>query len=188
MRDKNPLGGGNPNSLYVPMSETEQEVIDRLIQSDDLLIEVHGWGTVYQPRVTLGDLRLTCTFRLDFDRPEPPGVSVFWFDLELKTRAGLSLFGPDRLPTVYDNKPIQVAAGMYYDLAWDIAIQKIDPKIVKMLKPAAIGFTSAEGNRNLNPRLKKLYQHVRAGEAKVRQFDQQQAAKAVRRSQAKPKT
>ena len=31
MSDRNALGGKNKNSLYVPMSETEQEFVNRLI-------------------------------------------------------------------------------------------------------------------------------------------------------------
>lgn len=185
MRDKNAFGGGNPNSLYVPMSETEQEVLDRLVESDDLIVVVHGWGVVYRPGVTFGDLRLTLTFRLDFDKPDPPGVPVYYFDLELKTRSGLSLFGPDRLPTIYDHKPITVAAGMYYDLAWDIAIRQMNPDVVKAIKPGAIGLTTAEGNRDMGPHLRKLYRYLREQEAKVRTLDQQRAAEAHKRSQGK---
>lgn len=44
MSDRNALGGKNKNSLYVPMSETEQEFVNRLIESGDLQVKVHGWG------------------------------------------------------------------------------------------------------------------------------------------------
>ena len=36
--DKNIFGGGNPNSIYVPMSEVEQEAVSRLVESKDLRI------------------------------------------------------------------------------------------------------------------------------------------------------
>ena len=182
--DKNPLGGGNPNSLYVPMSDTEQEVLSRLVETDDLMVVVHGWGIVHQPKVTFGDLRLTITFTLDFDRPAPPGIPVFHFDLELKTRAGMSLFGPDRLSTVYDGKPLLVAQGLYLDLAWDIAIQAMDPKVVKILKPHAIGLTTAEGNRNLDTKKNKLLRMVREGESKSRADDRVQIAKKKKKAES----
>jgi hypothetical protein len=179
MGDKNAFGGGNARSLYVPMSETEQEVLERLVAADDLEVVIHDWGIVNQPMVTFGDLRLTLSWRMNFNRPEVP-QPVHYFDLELRTRAGLRLFGPDRLSTEYDGKPIQVAAGMYIDMAWDIAIQKIDPALVKALKPGAIGLTSAEGNRKLDPQKAKLLKMLREGEAAVRAYDVKQAAKAVK--------
>ena len=127
--------------------------------------------------VTFGDLRLTLSWRMNFNRPEVP-MPVHYLDLELRTRAGMRLFGPDRLSTEYDGKPIHVAAGMFIDMAWDIAIQKIDPALVKTLKPGAIGLTSAEGNRRLNPEKQKLLNMVRKGEALVRAYDVEKAKKA----------
>lgn len=180
MADKNPFGGGNARSLYVPMSETEQEVLERLVETDDLMVVVHGWGIIHKPRVTFGDLRLSLVLHMEFDRPPPPGQPVHWFDLELKTRAGMSLYGPDRLPTIYNGQPLTVAAGMTLDMVWDIAIQSIPPEIVKIIKPHAIGLTSAEGNRKLSGEKAKLFKLVRAGESKVREAD----AKKVRKLEA----
>jgi hypothetical protein len=187
MSDTNPLGGKNPHSLYVPMSDTEQEVLERLVEKDDLMVVVHGWGIVHKLQVTFGDLRLTLVLHLDFDKPEPPGQAVHWFDLELKTRAGMSLYGPDRLPTVCNGKPLVVAAGMVVDMAWDIAIQSIPPEIVKIIKPHAIGLTSAEGNRNLRGKKAKLFEMVREGEAKVREASKEDVAKVEAMATGKPK-
>lgn len=185
MADKNPFGGGNARSLYVPMSETEQEVLERLVERDDLMVVVHGWGLVHKPLVKFGDLRLSLTLHLEFDRPPPPGQPVHWFDLELKTRAGLRLFGPDRLPTIYNGQPLQVSAGMTLDMVWDIAIQAIPPELVKIIKPHAIGLTSAEGNRKLTGEQDKLFKLVRAGEAKVREDTRANIKKASDLAQGK---
>lgn len=186
MGERNALGGANPHSLYVPMSETEQEVLERLTEKDDLMVVIHGWGVVHEPKITFGDLRLSIPFRLEFDRPETP-MEVPWIDLELKTRAGLSLFGPDRLPTIYNGKPFKVCAGVFVDMIWDIAIEKMDPKIVKMIKPHAIGLTTREGNRNLKGKTAKLYELVRTGEAKVRDGDKKKVAKLEAEQIAKRK-
>lgn len=174
--DRNLLGGANPHSLYVPMSETEQEVLERLTEKDDLMVVVHGWGNVHQPEITFGDLRIAVKFRLDFDRPETP-MEVPWFDLELKTRSGMSLFGPDRLPTIYNGKPFKVCAGVFVDMVWDIAVHKMDPKIVKIIKPHAIGLTTRDGNQKFDAKTQKLHRLVRSGEAKVRNSDKVKVAK-----------
>jgi len=185
MADKNPLGGTNPRSLYVPMSDTEQEVLERLVERDDLMVVIHGWGVVHKPRVTFGDLRLSLILHMEFEKPDPPGQPVYWFDLELKTRAGMSLYGPDRLPTIYNGKPLMVAQGLVLDMAWDIAIQAIPPEIVKIIKPHALGLTSAEGNRKLRGEKGRLFRLVREGEAKVRRANRERITEAVELSKGK---
>ena len=113
--DRNAFGGGNRNSLYVPMSDVEQEVISRLVETQDLRVHVIGWGVVNSPRVIFGDLRVAVHFRLDFDRPEPPGMQVPFFDLELRTGSGILLF-KDRKSTAYAGQPVTVAAGVFLDM------------------------------------------------------------------------
>lgn len=177
MGDQNVFGGGNPNSLYVPMSETEQEVVARLIEARDLRVHVVGWGVVHQPRAAAGDARLKLEFRLNFDRPEAP-MPVHHFDLELRTGAGALLFA-DRLKVEYDGKPVQVAAGVFFDLVWDIMIRSIDPKLVKALLPRATGLTSRlldkdtgletlTGNMKLDSDKVRLLRFLRRSEAFTR--------------------
>ena len=57
-QDQNEFGGGNRNSLYLPMSDVEMAVIDRLIAEGDLRVHLVGWGVVHQPKATFGDARL----------------------------------------------------------------------------------------------------------------------------------
>lgn len=179
-RDQNPFGGKNPHGVYVPMTDHEQEAIARLVERDDLVVIVKNWGIVYQPGVSFGDHRVTVQFRLTFDRPETP-IPVYAFDLELRTRTDLLLFAAKQ-SVVYDNQPMLVGAGFYCDLAWDIAIHHMDPKLVKMLLPSATGLTSrrtdkdtgeatAQGNMQLTSKQKKLLQLVTKGEEKVRRLD-----------------
>lgn len=177
MTKKNVFGGGNPNSIYVPMSEVEQEAVSRLVESKDLRIVIVGWGHIDQPRVTFGDARLQFQFRLNFDRPEVP-VSVYHFDFELRTRSGGLLY-KSRESVVYDGKPVQVATGVYFDMVWDIMVRSIDPNLVKSLVPGATGLTSrlidkdtgnltVEGNMKLDANAKTLLHGLRRAEDRLR--------------------
>jgi hypothetical protein len=137
---KNMFGGGNARSLYLPISDTEQELISRLADANDFVIIIHGWGYVNEPRLTFGDKNLHFYFKMSFDRPENP-MAVHFFDLELKTRSGVSLFR-QKMSTEYGGQPILISAGVELDLVWDISIKNIDPKLVKALMPGVVGLTS----------------------------------------------
>jgi hypothetical protein len=184
--EKNPFGG-RKGSLYTPLSEDEQEVLARLVESQDLRVIVKSWTTIDQPRVIYGDLRLSLAFRIHFTRPELP-TPVHFFDLELRTGAGLLLF-KERQSTQYNGKPIEVAEGVFMDMVWDIAIMAMDPKIVKALKPGARGLTSRwqdrdtgeltlMGNARLSHEQQKLLRKTRQGEARNRADTAQQVKKA----------
>lgn len=194
-QDKNIFGGANPLGLYVPMSEDEREVIARLVEEDDLEVVVTGWG-IYHARVTFGDLRVTVYFRMDFDRPAVP-LAVHYFDLTLRTGSGLILF-TSRYPVGFDGKPLEVAAGMFLDLAWDIALDHMDPAIVKALKPGAFGITSRRldrdtgertvtGNMRMTPNQRTLLNVVEEGAAEVRQSDAEAVAAAETKASTKTK-
>lgn len=178
MSDKNIFGGGNRYGLYTPMSDVEQEVLDRLVESGDLMLEVVGWGRIeHLPDIRFGDLRIQIPFKMVFTKPDYP-VPVHHFDLRLKTRSGLVLH-EERMPALYDGKPIEVFAGLELHMVWDIAIQHMDPKVVKAIKPAAYGLTSANldrdtksptlfGNRKLGDKEKEMLYRLREQEALAR--------------------
>ena len=140
MSERNMFGGGNPNSLYTPMSEDEQEVVSRLVAARDLDVIIVGWGVIRNVQASFGDLRLDIPIQITFNRPEVP-MMVSHFDLELRTGSGLLLFR-ERQSSEYDGKPIAVGTGTSLSMVWHIAIQAMDPKIVKELKPGARGLTS----------------------------------------------
>jgi hypothetical protein len=185
----NIFGGGNRRGMYVPMSEDEQEVIHRLVEAEDIQLIIHGWGTLDRPRFLIGDHRIGVQFRLTFNRPAVP-MPVYFFDLELKTRTGISLCR-ERLPSLYNGQPVNVCAGMFLDMAWDIAMHSMDPRLVKLLKPGAIGLTSrrqdkdtgamtAEGNMKLSPEQKKALYELEAAQAASRAEDVAQIVKATK--------
>ena len=137
---KNDFGGANPLSLYIPMSDIELDLISRLVDSQEMYVVVHGWKAIHQPVVTFGDKNLHVAFKLEFDRPEAP-VPVHFFDLELKTRSGITLHR-EKMSTVYGGEPLNVCDGISFDMVWDIAIKYIDPKLVKAILPKTIGLTT----------------------------------------------
>lgn len=184
----NIFGGKNRRGLYVPMSEDEQEVIHRLVEAEDIQLIIHGWGVLDKPRFLIGDHRIGVQFKMSFNRPSTP-TPVWFFDLELKTRAGISLCR-ERLPSIYNGKPVNVCAGMFLDMQWDIAIHSMDPRLVKLLKPGATGLTSrrqdkdtkemtAEGNMQLTAKQKKVLHELEAAQAANRAEDVQQVVKAT---------
>jgi len=185
--DTNPFGGKNKRGLYVPMSEVEQEAISRLIEADDLEVHIVQWGVLHKPMIQFGDKRVSIGIEMHFTAPVVP-MDVYYFDLELRTRAGLVLFG-ERHATIYGKKPIKVGAGTVLHMVWDIAISRMDPTLVKMLVPGAIGLTSRltdkdtgeaslTGNMTLNDAQKGLVNKLYLGEQKLKESDAEKVKKA----------
>lgn len=178
----NPLGGKNPNSLYAPITETEQEVLQRLVESDALEVHVLEWGVANKPEITFGDLRVSIKFTINFDKPEF-FMPVAYLDLELRTRAGQLVFGPRRYPTVTAGETLMVKAGMFLDYSWDIAIQEMDPDFVKSIKPGASGLTTRRGNMNLSFEEQRLLGIADEGAKRVRDLNEQEALEATKKSE-----
>jgi hypothetical protein len=189
VKDKNRFGGGNPRGGYTPMSEDEQEVVSRLVAARDLDVHIIGWGVIREPLATFGDLRVTIPLQITFNRPAIP-VPVHYFDLELRTGSGILLF-KERQSTEYDQKPLAVGAGTSLSMVWHIAIRAMDPKLVKELKPGAIGLTSRWidrdtgdfthlGNTKMKSDDKEALRIVRTGEAIARRDTAQKAARATK--------
>jgi len=155
--DENPFGGKNPLGLYVPMSEDEQEVIARLIESKDIILIIHGWATLESPNIIAGDLRIAIQFRLDFNRPTAP-VPLHFLDLELRRTNGQPIFR-QKMPL---NPPVQVCAGVSLDFQWDIAIDHMDPAFVKSIKPGALGLTSRRIDKDTGERSDTGTMHLSA--------------------------
>jgi len=182
MADKNPFGGGNKHGLYVPMTEDEQESIHRLVDSQTLEIVVHPWGIVSRPSlVGVGDKRVAVRFGLVFTAPENP-LPVRTLDMELRALGGITLIRKPYPTILPDGSPLLISNGLSIELQWDIAIDHIDPNLVKLIKPAALGLTSrrldpvtrertTEGNMRYRDERRKLLHVVDAGDAKIRDDD-----------------
>jgi hypothetical protein len=185
----NVFGGKNRRGLYVPMSEDEQEVIHRLVEAEDIQLIIHGWGTLDRPRFLVGDHRIGVQFKLTFNRPAAP-MPLYFLDLELITRTGISLV-KERLPTILNGQPVNVCAGVFLDLQWDIAMHSMDPRLVKLLKPGTLGLTSrrqdkdtgemtARGNMKLDAKQRKALQELETAQAANRAEDVRRIVKVTK--------
>jgi hypothetical protein len=182
-RDKNLFGGKNPHGLYVPMTETEQEVLCRLAEEGVVLI-IHGWAKLENPPFAFGDLRVAVgPFTLSFNQPAAP-TTLHYLDLELQRANGQRIVRERMLlpPNT------QVCNGVVLTLQWDIAIDHMDPDFVRSVKPQALGLTSLrqdkdtkerteQGNMKLNPIQKKVLHTIDEDAAQVRQKDAEDLAK-----------
>ena len=191
--EKNMFGGGNANSVYIPMSDVEQEALLRLKESEDLIITIIGWGYIQNPEITFGDKRLSVHIDITFNAPDVP-MNVHYFDMELK-KGNLVLF-KERHRTYYNHQPIKVGSGTNLNMIWDIAIARIDPKLVKVLVPHARGLTSRlidkdTGEMSLfgNMKLDSIQQQVavklKEGEKKVRAVDRKDVLTAMSKANHK---
>lgn len=187
---RNPFGGKNPHGMYVPLTDDELEVIERLVLSGEFKIIVRGWGRVENfqlgrydratyagaPIITFGDKRISFYFRMNYTAPAVPQPN-WYFDMEVWA-LGHKLF-EQRMPTEHGGQPIQIVAGIFNDFALDIALDQIDPRIVKEIKPKAIGLTTRQGNMRLDLAGQRLLASTRAGEKAVREMSAEDARKAT---------
>ena len=188
----NPFGGKNPHGLYVPMTDDELEVIARIAEARAFRLIIKDWGHVDgfavaapgerfvgKPLLVMGDKRLSFYFRLNFEAPAVPQPN-WYFDMEVWAFGHL-LFS-QRMPTEQNGKPVEIAAGVSFDMALDITIDRIDPKIVKEIKPRAIGLTTRHGNMQLDSRRRRLLHETQDGERAVREISRQEAVEATRKA------
>lgn len=169
MADKNLFGGGNAKSVYRPMSETEQDVIDRLIEREDLRVEVLGWGYVPRPAVTHGDARVQIRWNMSFNAPDIP-QDVWYFDLELRTQSGLLVY-KERQPTIVMGLPLQVQSGLSIDMIWDITVAQMDPEFVKTVMPRVTGLTTRRGNERFTEEQARVAHILAQGERALKAVD-----------------
>jgi hypothetical protein len=183
----NAFGGKNPAGLYVPMSDDEQEVLEILADGEELELVIHGWGTIPNPVMVVGDHRIRIDFRVTFagvlvSRP------VHYIDLELRLQNGMTVY-KDRKPTLIGGQPLVVTEGEYVDMQWDIAIEYMDPAFVRAIKPGTVGLTSrrqdkatremtGEGNMHLNHGQRKLLRKLEQGQGSIRKMDEVAAVQA----------
>lgn len=177
MSDQNAFGGGNPNSLYVPMTEVEQELVSRLVETGDLRVIIHGWGHFDNPQVIIGDARIGIPLSVTFSAPDVP-LPVTSLVLELCTQSGVTLFKKEEVIATKEN-PVLIGSGITLEMQWDIMVHHMSPELVKRLMPSAIGLTSRRldrvtgevtltGNMKVSDDQKRLLQILQAGEQSVK--------------------
>jgi hypothetical protein len=184
--------GGKSDFLYIPLTEIEQEFISRLVELGEIMVVIHGFGST-QPRVTFGDKVLHAHIKFAFDKAPPaPGVSVPYFDMELRTQSGICLYR-QKMPTSYNNTPMLVSNELVLEMVWDIAIKYIDPKLIKMLMPKVTGFTTrledkdsheitVTGNMTLDKDQYKKALDLHKGEQSMKAYDEKKLQEAVKKA------
>jgi hypothetical protein len=123
---------------YIPLNDNEQEVLQRMIEGQDVYVEIEGWGFHPSPKITAGDKRVQIRFPMEFSKPEKITVPVRQFVLILKTRGGREIFR-DIKSTMHNFQPLYVTAGTVIDLIWDIALASIDPAFQDLMMPGIRG-------------------------------------------------
>lgn len=186
MSDKNILGGKNTRSVYTPMSETEQEALDRLRASQDLVLEVDGIGEIplEQANIIIGDHRLGIRFQITFRTKDNQIQTVPYLDLLLRTRQGITLFKERQPFRDINGNAMMVNTGMTIPMQWDIGINQIDEKVVKAIMPGATGLTSRRGNERLTGVQQKTLREVRKMEHRAREATKKGVQESVQRAQA----
>ena len=170
--DGNPFGGKTPHG-YVPLSDIEREFLSRLIEAQDLLVEIEDWGFVEAPQIRLGEYRLIIDLRLLFQKPEQP-MMVDALTFVLKMRNGHVLHR-ERMPTIALGESLVIFAGLEISMEWQIGITAIDPNVIRAYMPGAHGLTSAsidkdtgavsiQGNRRLSPQQRAFARLIEAGQ------------------------
>lgn len=128
----------NRYSSYVPLNETEQDVLQRMIEGQDIYVEIVDWGYHSSPKIIAGDKRIQIQFPMEFVKPVGVTIPVYYFRLRLKDRSGRKLVETVE-PTVFNNQPLYVTAGTIINLVWDLALDKVSPELQKMILPGIQG-------------------------------------------------
>jgi len=183
MSEKNRFGGDNPHGLYMPMTDVEQEILARLVESQTLRVRVPRWvsGDIIPTKVGFGDKRVQVVFQVFF-APPMPMTELPSIDIELCTAEGILLLAKPYPLMNAHGKPVIVGENVTIDLVWDIAIDHMNPQLVKTLKPGAIGLTTRRldretGNRTVLGNMRLLESDASAlfdldkGEAAIRALD-----------------
>lgn len=203
--NQNPFGGKNPHGMYVPLTDVEMEVLLRLAQEGEFKLVVKGWKEIdnfilvpsstirmidpSQPiaphsLVTFGDKRISFYFSIQVQDNDTVPRKNFYFDMEVWAK-GFLLFS-QRMPTQIGGEPIAIYERAFWNLALDVALDRIDPAIVKAIKPATVGLTTRHGNMHLDTNHQKLLHSVRTGEKAVRDESMQEAVAATQKSKKDP--
>lgn len=128
----------HPHADYVPLSHTEQDVIHRMAENEDLYVEVVDWGYHPAPKITTGDKRMQIRFPMEFSKPVGITIPVYHFKLKLKMRDGTTVASTIE-STVFNNQPLPVTAGMIIDLVWDLSFAQISDEIQRQILPGLRG-------------------------------------------------
>lgn len=123
---------------YTPLSTKEIDALHRMVDGQELYVEIVGWGFHPNPKMIAGDKRIQIHFPLEFTYPEI-AQHLPYVDLVLKLRDGTELVR-ERLPVQQQTgEKVYVHAGIVMDMIWDMSIDRIDSTLVRRLTPGIRG-------------------------------------------------
>lgn len=133
-----------PEMEYTPLSEKEQDVLNRMIEGQEVYVEVEEGGGGYHfgyhpnPEITSGDKRIQVKFPMEFTQPEGITVPVTHLDLKLKTRNHEKIAHTTE-HTYFNGEPLGVTAGLQVDLIWDLMVDEISDEFQGDILPRIKG-------------------------------------------------
>ena len=177
-REKNILGGGNPHGLYQPISDLEQETLERLAAELAYSVRVVDPPNFF---ARIERISPASDKRIQFDitlsqNPSIPGIThIRQVTLQLWARNRLLFQRPMRLEvtTVKGPQPVMFGSDPHagvieQTIRWDITIEKMNPDLVKEVCPGAVGLTAPERFLNQTAEQEKARRFVMERAEKVR--------------------
>lgn len=164
---KNPFGG------YVPMSPTEMETLWRLWETNSYVLREARFGELVIKNVLVGDKRLGVMFEVGpgcfegFEAPFP----IHTLDLSLSA-LGRTLF-TKKMIVADEGQPIMVCKGVLFGLQLDVAIDMINPELVREVIPKVQGLTTRLGNSRYTAQERAVLRGIERGNAKIQELDRQ---------------
>ncbi len=171
------LGAANPNGLYVPMSPTEMETLSRLWETGSYVLRESTFGELPILDVIIGDKRLALDFQLGPDCFEPFEAPTPVRALDLTLSALDRLLISKKLLISIEGNPLLVCKGVHHVLRFDIAIDKINPELIREVIPKLQGLTSRIGNTKHTSHEMRLIQSIEKGKQLIREHDRKMMQK-----------
>lgn len=140
--DQNPFGGGNPNGLYVPLTDDERDAIGRAAERG-VVVKVRGLGVFPSTSVVVGDARVSVGFTVKVDAP----TTLAEFSHSVETDDGIVL-ATETIPCLQQGKPMILLPGEEVEMELHLSLTHLDPKLLRALRPKATGLTSRRLDRD----------------------------------------
>lgn len=117
-------------SHFKVLAPDERAVVQRMVDQQELYVEVVDWGFHPDPQITFRNKVMIVRFPMVFDRPQGFTIPVKNFHLKLKDRSG-NILASAVESTYVDYQPLPVTAGMQIDLEWAIEFHKLPKDFLK---------------------------------------------------------
>lgn len=134
--EQNPFGGGNPNGLYVPITDDERDAIGRAAERG-VVVKIRGLGVFPSTSLVVGDARVSVGFTAKVDEPK----TLTEFSHSVETDDGIVL-AAETIPCLQQGRPMILLPGEEVEMELHLSLTHLDPKLLRCLRPKATGLTS----------------------------------------------